>query len=286
LQLVRRPALQPDPIVPGAHHNRMNTSGSPGDDQRLHSRLVFVHRNPYGSRSTHPGRAGGRTHWSGYRCAPTQGSAPVARLRKHRGRRRPVGAHRARPTAGEAAAEAARSLEPRAILETLPSIWMRSTSTPRGPPARRLPAVVHRSRPGSHNGQPDPESDLPLREHRADGRRFPSRLGAIRRGRAAAPPGGQDVRALTFDVFGTVVDWRASIIREGELLGRRKGMEVAELLSRSARASPCCVINNGIRQDGAWRTPSSPATRARRRSRVQMRTGGSSSTDASRCTST
>ena len=32
-----------------------------------------------------------------------------------------------------------------------------------------------------------------------------------------------DVRALTFDVFGTVVDWRGSIIREGERLGRAKG---------------------------------------------------------------
>src|SRR3546814_714033 len=28
------------------------------------------------------------------------------------------------------------------------------------------------------------------------------------------------VRALVFDVFGTVVDWRSSIIREGELLGK------------------------------------------------------------------
>jgi 2-haloacid dehalogenase len=32
-----------------------------------------------------------------------------------------------------------------------------------------------------------------------------------------------DVRALTFDVFGTVVDWRSSITREGEALGRAKG---------------------------------------------------------------
>jgi 2-haloacid dehalogenase len=31
------------------------------------------------------------------------------------------------------------------------------------------------------------------------------------------------IRALTFDVFGTVVDWRGSIIREGELLSARKG---------------------------------------------------------------
>jgi FMN phosphatase YigB (HAD superfamily) len=32
------------------------------------------------------------------------------------------------------------------------------------------------------------------------------------------------VRALVFDVFGTVVDWRSSIIREGELLGRAKDL--------------------------------------------------------------
>src|SRR5687768_15610174 len=34
------------------------------------------------------------------------------------------------------------------------------------------------------------------------------------------------VKALTFDVFGTVVDWRSSIIREGEALGRAKQLEV------------------------------------------------------------
>lgn len=33
-------------------------------------------------------------------------------------------------------------------------------------------------------------------------------------------------KALTFDVFGTVVDWRTSIIREGELLAARKGIDV------------------------------------------------------------
>ncbi len=33
------------------------------------------------------------------------------------------------------------------------------------------------------------------------------------------------VRAMTFDVFGTVVDWRTSIIREGEAVGREKGIE-------------------------------------------------------------
>lgn len=34
-----------------------------------------------------------------------------------------------------------------------------------------------------------------------------------------------DVKALTFDVFGTVVDWRTSIIREGTKLGRSKGIK-------------------------------------------------------------
>lgn len=34
------------------------------------------------------------------------------------------------------------------------------------------------------------------------------------------------IRALTFDVFGTVMDWRSSIIREGEALGRAKGLSV------------------------------------------------------------
>ena len=32
-----------------------------------------------------------------------------------------------------------------------------------------------------------------------------------------------EIRALTFDVFGTVADWRRTIIREGEALGQRMG---------------------------------------------------------------
>ena len=32
------------------------------------------------------------------------------------------------------------------------------------------------------------------------------------------------VRALAFDIFGTVVDWRGSIVREGEALGARLGL--------------------------------------------------------------
>jgi 2-haloacid dehalogenase len=34
------------------------------------------------------------------------------------------------------------------------------------------------------------------------------------------------VKALTFDVFGTVVDWRGSIVREGEAFGRGRGLTV------------------------------------------------------------
>ena len=34
------------------------------------------------------------------------------------------------------------------------------------------------------------------------------------------------VKAMTFDVFGTVVDWRSSIVREGEELTARSGIEV------------------------------------------------------------
>lgn len=34
------------------------------------------------------------------------------------------------------------------------------------------------------------------------------------------------IKALTFDVFGTVVDWRGSILREGREFGRRHGVEI------------------------------------------------------------
>ncbi len=34
------------------------------------------------------------------------------------------------------------------------------------------------------------------------------------------------IKALTFDVFGTVVDWRSSIIREGNQLNREKGLNI------------------------------------------------------------
>jgi len=38
-------------------------------------------------------------------------------------------------------------------------------------------------------------------------------------------PALRQVKALTFDVFGTVVDWRSSITHEGERLGKEKGIK-------------------------------------------------------------
>jgi 2-haloacid dehalogenase len=35
-----------------------------------------------------------------------------------------------------------------------------------------------------------------------------------------------NLKALVFDVFGTVVDWRSTIVREGEELGRKKNLDV------------------------------------------------------------
>lgn len=35
-----------------------------------------------------------------------------------------------------------------------------------------------------------------------------------------------NIRALTFDVFGTVVDWRSSIVREGEAIGRAGNIQL------------------------------------------------------------
>ena len=40
------------------------------------------------------------------------------------------------------------------------------------------------------------------------------------------PFDAKSLRALVFDVFGTVVDWRTSIIREGQLLSAARGLQV------------------------------------------------------------
>jgi len=35
-----------------------------------------------------------------------------------------------------------------------------------------------------------------------------------------------EIKALIFDVFGSVVDWRGGVIREGEAVGRRLGIDI------------------------------------------------------------
>jgi hypothetical protein len=42
-------------------------------------------------------------------------------------------------------------------------------------------------------------------------------------GRSGGPPA---VKALVFDTFGTVVDWRTSVAREVDVLAKRKGVTV------------------------------------------------------------
>lgn len=41
-----------------------------------------------------------------------------------------------------------------------------------------------------------------------------------------APANSLGVKALVFDTFGTVVDWRGSIVREGEQWGREKNLQI------------------------------------------------------------
>ena len=45
-------------------------------------------------------------------------------------------------------------------------------------------------------------------------------------GAAGRPAGALGVKALVFDTFGTVVDWRGAIIREGEIWGKEKNVDV------------------------------------------------------------
>ena len=66
------------------------------------------------------------------------------------------------------------------------------------------------------------------------------------------PPG---VKALAFDVFGTVVDWRGSVIREGEKLGKEKNLQVDWASFANAwrkRYKPS--MDRVRRGEGPWRT--------------------------------
>ena len=62
-----------------------------------------------------------------------------------------------------------------------------------------------------------------------------------------------DVRALCFDVFGTVVDWRASIIREGQLLSAAKGLTVDwPVFADAWRAGYRPAMDSTRRAGAAW----------------------------------
>jgi 2-haloacid dehalogenase len=63
------------------------------------------------------------------------------------------------------------------------------------------------------------------------------------------------VRALAFDVFGTVVDWRSSIIREGELLGAAKSLKVDwPAFADAWRAGYRPAMDRVARGELAWQT--------------------------------
>ena len=60
-------------------------------------------------------------------------------------------------------------------------------------------------------------------------------------------------KALTFDVFGTVVDWRSSVIREGEELGRKKNLDVDWAAFADAWRSRYAPSMNRVRRgEIAW----------------------------------
>jgi len=51
-------------------------------------------------------------------------------------------------------------------------------------------------------------------------------MASAARGQSSTRPQPGSVKALVFDTFGTVVDWRSSVIAEGQLLGKEKHLEV------------------------------------------------------------
>ncbi len=69
--------------------------------------------------------------------------------------------------------------------------------------------------------------------------------------KAAVP----QVKALTFDVFGTVVDWRSTIIREGSELGRAKGIDIDWVAFADAWRDGYGPAMNRVRNgDLGWKT--------------------------------
>ena len=63
------------------------------------------------------------------------------------------------------------------------------------------------------------------------------------------------VRALTFDVFGTVVDWRSSVIAEGQALGARLGLQADwAALADAWRKGYFATMAQVARGERAWDT--------------------------------
>ena len=63
--------------------------------------------------------------------------------------------------------------------------------------------------------------------------------------RGAELPGGlRQVKAVVFDTFGTVVDWRSSLIGQFEAFGRRRGIAG----SASARQGPAASLARCLRR--------------------------------------
>jgi 2-haloacid dehalogenase len=63
------------------------------------------------------------------------------------------------------------------------------------------------------------------------------------------------VKALTFDIFGTVVDWRTTIIREGREVGRAKGIDIDWIEFADAWRDGYGPAMNRVRNgDLGWKT--------------------------------
>jgi hypothetical protein len=80
-----------------------------------------------------------------------------------------------------------------------------------------------------------------------------SAMTAVNWGTAAGNRMG--VKALAFDVFGTVVDWRGSIIREGQEWGRAKGLQVdwAKFADRSISGQFYINFTSGrLSEEASW----------------------------------
>lgn len=66
--------------------------------------------------------------------------------------------------------------------------------------------------------------------------------------RTGANPSLTSVKALVFDVFGTVVDWRSSVAKEVEALAKRKGLKVDALKFADAWRAGYGPSMNRVRQ--------------------------------------